>query len=65
MVIADAAAPVVGLGAGVLFLVGRLAYWRGYVQHPERRMVGNILTMVPIGLLLLATLAGLGRSAFA
>lgn len=51
-------------GAGMLFLIGRMAYWKGYVEEPEKRMVGNILTMVAIGLCLLATVAGLVRSAF-
>lgn len=50
-------------GAGVLFLIGRLMYWRGYVEQPAKRMAGNILTMVAIGLCLLATIAGLVKAA--
>lgn len=57
--------PVWAAAAGIVFLIGRMVYWRGYVQHPEKRMVGNLLTMLPIALLLLATLAGLARSALA
>jgi len=57
--------PVWAATAGIVFLIGRMVYWRGYVQHPEKRMVGNLLTMLPIGLLLLATLVGLVRSALA
>ncbi len=48
--------------AGALFLVARVLYWRGYVRSPERRKVGNILTVVAIALLLLANLAGLGKA---
>ncbi len=48
--------------AGVLFLIGRMAYWKGYVAQPEKRMLGNIVTMIAIALCLLATIAGLVRS---
>jgi glutathione S-transferase len=49
-------------GAGVLFLVGRVLYWRGYVRSPEQRSLGNVLTVVSIALLLLANLVGLGKA---
>ncbi len=49
-------------GVGVVFLVGRVVYWRAYVRQPEQRGVGNVLSMLPIGVLLLATLAGLFRT---
>jgi glutathione S-transferase len=52
-------------GVGVAFLVGRMLYWRGYMKHPEQRGFGNVLSMLPIGLFLLATLVGLARSALA
>ncbi|MBL8344836.1 MAG: MAPEG family protein [Rubrivivax sp.] len=55
--------PLVVSAAGVLFLIGRVAYWRGYVEQPAKRMLGNVLTMVAIGVCLLATLAGLVKSA--
>ena len=57
--------PIWAAGAGMVFLIGRMVYWRGYVQHPDKRMLGNLLTMLPTGLLLLVTLAGLARSALA
>lgn len=50
--------------AGVLFLAGRLVYWKGYVQQPGKRALGNILTVLAIGLCFLATVAGLLKSAF-
>ena len=49
--------------AGALFCLGRLVYWKGYVEQPVQRMLGNILTLVAIGACLLATLAGLVKSA--
>ena len=49
-------------GVGVVFLVARMLYWRGYVKHPDQRMLGNVLSMIPIGIFLLATLVGLVRS---
>jgi glutathione S-transferase len=48
--------------AGVLFLVGLVLYWRGYVRSPEQRSLGNVLTIVSIASLLLANFAGLGKS---
>jgi glutathione S-transferase len=47
---------------GVIFLVGRMLYWKGYVKSPEARSMGNIVTMLPIGVLLLANLVGLVRA---
>ena len=55
--------PLFVSAAGVLFLMGRMAYWKGYVEQPSKRMLGNLLTMVAIGLCLLATIAGLVKSA--
>ena len=53
------AAWVAGLGG--VYLIGRLLYWRGYVNNPQARTPGNIITMLPIGVLLLANLATLVR----
>ena len=49
--------------AGALFFLGRSVYWKGYVEQPAKRMLGNIFTMVAISACLLATVAGLVRSA--
>ena len=51
--------------AGVVFLVGRMLYWKGYVKSPADRTLGNIVTMLSIASLLLATLAGLVKSMLA
>lgn len=55
--------PLLVAAAGVLFLVGRMAYWTGYVRQPAKRALGNILSVAAIGICLLATVAGLVRSA--
>lgn len=57
--------PIWVAAVGVVFLAGRILYWRGYVKSPEARSVGNIVTILPIGLLLLANLVGLVRAATA
>jgi glutathione S-transferase len=48
---------------GAVFLVGRMLYWKGYVKSPEARSLGNIVSMLPIGVLLVANLVGLVRAA--
>jgi glutathione S-transferase len=55
--------PLFVAGAGLLFLLGRIAYWKGYVEQPSKRMLGNVITVVAIGLCLLATVGGLVKSA--
>jgi glutathione S-transferase len=50
---------------GAVFLLGRMLYWKGYVKNPEARQLGNIVSMLPIGVLLLANLVGLARAALA
>lgn len=47
---------------GVVILVGRMLYWKGYVKSPEGRSLGNIVSMLPIGALLVANLVGLARA---
>jgi glutathione S-transferase len=47
---------------GAVFLVGRMLYWKGYVKSPEARSLGNIVTMLAMGVLLLANLGGLVRA---
>jgi uncharacterized membrane protein YecN with MAPEG domain len=43
---------------GVIYLIGRLLYWRGYVTAPARRGPGFGLSMLPI--LVLAAIALVG-----
>ena len=55
---------VVG-GAGLVYLVGRVLYWRAYVTDPSRRSLGFRLSTLPVFGLALAALvaAALGKSA--
>ena len=48
----------VAAGLGVLFIVARLLYARGYVADPKKREAGSILTAVATSVLLLGGLIG-------
>lgn len=50
-------------GAGVVYLVGRLIYWRSYMRAPASRELGFALSMLPILALLIGALAAILRSA--
>lgn len=43
-------------GAGAVYLVGRLLYWRAYVVKPGSRGLGFLLSMAPVMSLVLAAL---------
>lgn len=43
---------------GVVYLIGRLIYWRGYIADPRKRGPGFGLSMLPILILLLIALVG-------
>lgn len=47
--------------AGLVYLVGRLVYWRAYVRAPQSRSLGFALSIVPVLVLVVGALA----SAFA
>ena len=46
----------IGAGLGMLFLIGRILYARGYVQHPDKRGPGFILGSLSLLVLLLGGL---------
>jgi glutathione S-transferase len=48
-------------GAGAVYLVGRVVYWRAYVKEPSSRTLGYALSFIPTVGLLLAALAGAVR----
>ncbi len=48
-------------GAGVVYLIGRIVYWRAYVADPSKRSLGFLLTVLPTSLLLGAGLVGAVR----
>jgi uncharacterized membrane protein YecN with MAPEG domain len=50
--------PVIIAGLGVVYLVGRVIFWRAYVTDPSKRAIGFMLSMFPT--IILAVLALLG-----
>jgi len=44
--------------AGAVYLVGRIVYWRAYIQDPASRSLGFALSVFPILGMLGATLVG-------
>ena len=57
--------PAWASGLGLLFIVGRIVYFRSYVADPARRGPGYGLSVLPIVILLLGGLGGALWSAFA
>ena len=55
--------PLAAAGVGILFIVSRHLYWRGYVHDPDKRRAGNVMTMVALAALLLMVAVGLVRNA--
>lgn len=49
---------------GVVYLVGRIVYWRAYMVAPTSRAVGFALSMGPCLILLVAAFVGAVRSIF-
>ena len=47
---------------GVLFIVGRALYFRGYVQAPQSRHAGFVLSAIPNVTLLVGALIGVIRA---
>jgi hypothetical protein len=50
--------PTIGAGLGGVFLVGRILYARGYVQHPDKRAPGFILGSLATLALMVGGLVG-------
>jgi glutathione S-transferase len=46
-------------GLGVIYLVGRLIYWRTYVNDPSKRSLGFMLSMIPTLSLSVLALVGI------
>jgi uncharacterized membrane protein YecN with MAPEG domain len=47
---------------GAVYLIGRVLYLQGYVRDPKARGVGFGLSILPIGVLVLAALAGVVKA---
>jgi glutathione S-transferase len=56
--------PVLIAGLGVVYLVGRVIFWRAYVTDPSKRALGFILSIVPTMLLAVLALIGVVMSMF-
>ena len=52
------ASPLVAAALGVIFIIGRALYFRGYVKDPEARGTGAIATAIPNAVLLLGGVIG-------
>jgi glutathione S-transferase len=48
----------VAAGLGVVFIVGRFLYFRGYVADPKSRSLGFALSIIPALILILGGLVG-------
>lgn len=53
--------PRIMAGIGAVYVLGRIVYFRGYVNAPAARHNGFMLSIWPIALLLLAGLVGVLR----
>ena len=51
----------VAAGLGVVFIVGRFLYFRGYVADPKSRSLGFALSFLPAQILLFGGLVGAAR----
>jgi glutathione S-transferase len=43
---------------GVVYIVGRLIYWRSYLSDPSKRQLGFLMTVIPTFILLAVSLVG-------
>ena len=49
-------------GLGVVYLLGRLLYLRGYVEDPKKRSAGFGLSFLPVAVLAVLALIGIVRA---
>ena len=59
---ADFVSPTWAAGLGVVFIVGRLLYFLGYVKAADKRSIGFGLSMFPTLALLIGGLVGAARA---
>lgn len=48
----------VAAGLGVVFIIGRFLYFKGYVKDPSKRGIGFLLTFLPNVILIIGGLIG-------
>jgi glutathione S-transferase len=51
--------PIAAAALGLLFVVARVLYVRGYLEDPKKRGAGAAVTFVTDGILLIGSLAGI------
>lgn len=56
--------PIWASAIGIMWPIGRLMYARGYYQEAAKRQVGLVISMLPIYVLILGSLAGFLYAAF-
>lgn len=49
-------------GLGLVYVIGRVLYVRGYVADPARREFGFTMSVVPVMVLVVGALVGAGRA---
>lgn len=57
--------PLFAALVGVVYLIGRIVYARGYVKEPSKRGTGFAISMLAVALLVLAALVGAVRELLA
>jgi uncharacterized MAPEG superfamily protein len=50
--------PLIAAGLGLLFVIGRWVYFKGYVKDPKQRSTGFLLSFIPNMILLIGGVVG-------
>jgi len=56
--------PLIAAVLGAIYLIGRFLYHRTYVSNPSKRALGFMLSLAPVAVLLVLSLAGAVRAIF-
>jgi uncharacterized MAPEG superfamily protein len=49
---------LIAAGLGLIFIIGRVVYFRGYIKEPKARHLGSMISSIPMIILLLGGLFG-------
>jgi uncharacterized MAPEG superfamily protein len=47
------------VGLGIVYLIGRIIYWKAYISAPEKRGIGFMLSIIPTIALAVGALVGI------
>jgi len=64
LIFAQYISPYVAAALGVVFVIGRLIYFMGYVKDPKKREMGFVLSFLPTVILLVGAVIGAARATF-